>query len=130
MKKAILTLLAIAVCAICFVSCNKNNTTTVYVRYTTTITHTDESILDLPFVSDQVQKDMNNAIAGAVKVENGASVESEANDNAAKAACDKVYAQRGSLTIKKPFTIELIKGYLGDADSDKSKTLATYEYKK
>ena len=118
MKKAILTLLAVAVCALCLVSCKQDNTSTVYVKYSVSLYHSSDFTSYIG-----AMEAMEAAISSAVKIDQyGLSADSEANDKAVIAACDKVYEK--PYTYAKPFTIALVKAYVGGD----AKTLKLYKY--
>ena len=124
MKKAIILLLAAAACALCLVSCKKDNTSTVYVEYQVTPTGSTSS-----FMWGQVQSEMKAAIKAAVTVDAyGLSVESDANDKAVIAACDAVAAK--PLDVDYAFSLVLRKAYLSSsADSEgKTATLKVYTF--
>lgn len=124
MKKAILTLLMVATCALCLVSCKKDNTT-VYVEYQVTPTGATSSSM-----WGQVQSEMKNAIKAAITVDaNGLSIESDANDKAAIAACDAVAAKKRDIDYD--FSLVLRKGYLSSAgEESKIAVLKQYDFKK
>ena len=120
MKKLILTFAAILLGSLLFSSCDKE---TVWVSYKATVSG------EFPMEALAVQAKMNEELEKSLSGYNqGLYPESKANDEAAIAACDKIYAPVAHGATQ-DFTILLNKSYpSSDPNNIKTVTLKTYKF--
>jgi pyruvate kinase len=120
MKKLILTFAAILLGSLLFSSCDKE---TVWVSYKATVSG------EFPMEALAVQAKMNEEIEKSLSGYNqGLYPESKANDEAAIAACDKIY-EPVAHGATQDFTILLNKSYpSSDPNNIKTVTLKTYKF--